>query len=221
MRAPAWPRAQKPTALMHARMFHSLADTRAHAQSFAQTKYLLSRELNVDGTFGFHTTVALQKLLDNAGFTPGPIDGRFGGKTKQALQAYLTANGYEVGASDGWCGWPKQSVKALQTWTKDQGAEPGPLDGWWGRRTTRALQMALNINRDKWLLAADAKDDEKIAGMGVPSKEEQWWSARVGSGGSAADETKSDANEAPWWQKIFGGSGAETNKAPNGAAGAA
>jgi len=47
------------------------------------------------------------------------------------------------------CGWPRQSVKAMQMWAKDQGADPGPIDGCWGRRTSKAMQIALNSLRGK------------------------------------------------------------------------
>jgi HSP20 family molecular chaperone IbpA len=104
----------------------------------------LATPLVVDGMFGPHSTLVMQHMLDQQGFSPGPIDGWLGRRTKSALQSFLTARGYEVGSTNVWCEWPRQSVKALQAWARDQGANPGPIDGMWGRRTSRALQTALN-----------------------------------------------------------------------------
>lgn len=93
--------------------------------------------------------LAREGALDKAAGWDHHDDGLFGPKTKKALRSFLELHGYDVGKSGGWCGWPRQSVKAMQMWAKDQGADPGPIDGCWGRRTSKAMQIALNSLRGK------------------------------------------------------------------------
>merc|ERR1719152_474082 len=77
------------------------------------------------------------------------------------------------------CGWPRQSVKAMQMWAKDQGADPGPIDGCWGRKTSKAMQTALNALRGKGTEAA-------AASVGVPVKAEA--SAVIGAFSASTDK---------------------------------
>jgi len=169
---------------------------------------LLANDLPVDGSFGFRTTMAIQSLLVKEGFPTGPIDGRFGSKTRKALQAFLTANGYDVGPTNGWFSWTRQTVRALQMWAKDVGADPGPIDGYWGRRTTCALQMALNLIKDKWSTFDPSMLKATKEMPTAPTKEYP----------PAEDPSEAaPMSEAPWWQKVLGGD----KKDPETAAGAA
>ena len=101
---------------------------------------------------------ALQRRLDGAGYSPGPIDGRYGPRTEQAVDLFQNARGLRVdgiagpltlaalGARSnvlspgaGYAGAGAGEVRALQRRLRRDGYSPGPIDGRYGPRTERAV----------------------------------------------------------------------------------
>lgn len=107
----------------------------------------------------------LQRLLRDAGFSPGPIDGRFGPQTQAAVRQFQASRGITV---DGWVGpqtWGRllsgssapspsdgaaskptlhlgargAAVADLQRLLVSAGFRPGPIDGWFGPQTRQAV----------------------------------------------------------------------------------
>ena len=101
---------------------------------------------------------ALQRRLDAAGYSPGPIDGRFGPRTEQAVDLFQSAHGLRVDGiagpltlaalrarpnvlfpGAGYAGAGAGEVRALQRRLRRDGYSPGPIDGRYGPRTERAV----------------------------------------------------------------------------------
>jgi peptidoglycan hydrolase-like protein with peptidoglycan-binding domain/TPR repeat protein len=100
---------------------------------------------------------ALQRRLDAAGYSPGPIDGRFGPRTEQAVDLFQSAHGLRVDGIAGpltlaalrarpnvlfpGAGYGARAgeVRALQRRLRRDGYLPGPIDGRYGPRTERAV----------------------------------------------------------------------------------
>ncbi len=104
---------------------------------------------------------AVQQILDDADYDPGPIDGVFGYLTQQAVEDFQFAQGLEP---DGWVGplthaalasvvEPPQDivlqrgdegfrVKEWQAWLNVHGHRAGAADGVFGRKTARATKRA-------------------------------------------------------------------------------
>ena len=101
---------------------------------------------------------ALQRRLDSAGYSPGPIDGRFGPRTEQAVDLFQRAHGLRVDGiagpltlaavrarsnvlfpGAGYAGAGAGEVRALQRRLRRDGYSPGPIDGRYGPRTERAV----------------------------------------------------------------------------------
>ena len=102
---------------------------------------------------------ALQRRLTDLGFAPGPIDGRYGPHTTLAVERFQHARGLTV---DGIMGarsftaldatppsglapgtgtqQPSQQVSELQRRLTHLGFTPGPIDGRYGPRTTLAVE---------------------------------------------------------------------------------
>jgi peptidoglycan hydrolase-like protein with peptidoglycan-binding domain/tetratricopeptide (TPR) repeat protein len=101
---------------------------------------------------------ALQRRLERAGVTPGPIDGRFGPLTQLAVRRFQTTHGL---AADGivgpltraalrhpptllypglgYSGRGSAAVRTLQRRLASAGHVPGPIDGRYGPRTEHAV----------------------------------------------------------------------------------
>ena len=101
---------------------------------------------------------ALQRRLDSAGYSPGPIDGRFGPRTEQAVDLFQRAHGLRVDgiagpltlaavrarsnvlfSRSGYAGAGAGEVRALQRRLRRDGYSPGPIDGRYGPRTERTV----------------------------------------------------------------------------------
>ena len=101
---------------------------------------------------------ALQRGLDRAGFTPGPIDGLYGPRTEDAVEVFQRAHGLRVdgiagpitlsalrGPSTvlypgaGYAGPGSDRVRVLQRQLRRDGYRPGPIDGRYGPLTERAV----------------------------------------------------------------------------------
>ena len=101
---------------------------------------------------------ALQRRLDGAGYSPGPIDGRFGPRTEQAVDLFQRAHGLRVDGiagpltlaavrarsnvlfpGAGYAGAGAGEVRALQRRLRRDGYSPGPIDGRYGPRTERTV----------------------------------------------------------------------------------
>ena len=101
---------------------------------------------------------ALQRRLDAAGYSAGPIDGRYGPRTEQAVDLFQNGRGLRVdgiagpltlaalGARSnvlspgaGYAGAGAGEVRALQHRLRRDGYSPGPIDGRYGPRTERAV----------------------------------------------------------------------------------
>ena len=101
---------------------------------------------------------ALQRRLDGAGYSPGPIDGRYGPRTEQAVDLFQSAHGLRVDGiagpltlaalrarsnvlspGAGYAGAGAGEVRALQRRLRRDGYSPGPIDGRYGLRTERAV----------------------------------------------------------------------------------
>ncbi len=101
---------------------------------------------------------ALQRRLDGAGYSPGPIDGRYGPRTEQAVDLFQSAHGLRVDGiagpltlaalrarsnvlspGAGYAGAGAGEVRALQRRLRRDGYSPGPIDGRYGPRTERAV----------------------------------------------------------------------------------
>jgi peptidoglycan hydrolase-like protein with peptidoglycan-binding domain/tetratricopeptide (TPR) repeat protein len=101
---------------------------------------------------------ALQRRLDAAGYSPGPIDGRYGPRTEQAVDLFQSAHGLRVDGiagpltfaalrarstvlfpGAGYAGAGAGEVRSLQRRLRRDGYSPGPIDGRYGPRTERAV----------------------------------------------------------------------------------
>jgi peptidoglycan hydrolase-like protein with peptidoglycan-binding domain/Flp pilus assembly protein TadD len=101
---------------------------------------------------------ALQRRLDTAGYSPGPIDGRYGPRTERAVDLFQSAHGLRVDGiagpltlaalrarsnvlfpGAGYAGAGAGEVRALQRRLRRDGYSPGPIDGRYGPRTERAV----------------------------------------------------------------------------------
>lgn len=121
----------------------------------AQDPALVTDKLDVDGIFGYRSTLALQRWLGT--YQDGVISGqsRFckrylpawtavqygsgGSVCVKALQSHLKSKGYNPGSIDGLAG--KNTIKALQIWL---GFKGNSVDGIFGPATAKALQRYLN-----------------------------------------------------------------------------
>ena len=101
---------------------------------------------------------ALQRRVDGAGYSPGPIDGRYGPRTERAVDLFQSAHGLRVDGiagpvtlaalrarsnvlspGAGYAGAGAGEVHALQRRLRRDGYSPGPIDGRYGPRTERAV----------------------------------------------------------------------------------
>ena len=115
-------------------------------------------KLDVDGLFGYQSTIKLQKWLGTPQdgeisgqtqvvkpYIPNLISATFGGYGStciKALQRYLNNKGYKCGTVDGLCG--KATVSALQSFLNAQGFNVNGVDGIFGANTAKAAQRFLN-----------------------------------------------------------------------------
>jgi peptidoglycan hydrolase-like protein with peptidoglycan-binding domain len=101
---------------------------------------------------------SLQRALDRAGFTPGPIDGLYGPRTEDAVEVFQSAHSLRVDGTAGpitlsalrgpstvlypgagYAGPGLDPVRVLQRRLRRDGYRPGPIDGRYGPLTERAV----------------------------------------------------------------------------------
>ena len=118
-----------------------------------------TNKLDVDGYFGYQSTVRLQAWLGT--YQDGIISGQTstvkpylsnlisatyeggGSACIKALQKKIAS--YGPGTADGLCG--KKTVTALQKYLKANNFSPGTIDGYFGANTAKALQRFLNAQK--------------------------------------------------------------------------
>ena len=133
---------------------------------------------------------SLQRRLDNAGYTPGPVDGRYGPRTEHAVELFQSADGLSVDGiagpitlavlrtpssvlfpGAGYAGHGSAQVRALQRQLRRDGFSPGPTDGRYGPLTERAVrrfQAAHGLRVDGVAGAHTFGELRRIAAEGRP-----------------------------------------------------
>jgi peptidoglycan hydrolase-like protein with peptidoglycan-binding domain len=140
-----------------------LASSPRKAQATAQADQadpvvVLARGSGYGGGTDAALVRALQRRLDRAGFTPGPIDLLYGPRTEDAVAAFQRAHGLRVDGiagpitlsalrspstvlypGAGSAGPGSGQVRALQRQLRRDGYSPGPIDGRYGPLTERGV----------------------------------------------------------------------------------
>ena len=146
----------------------SVREAHAAAQAHPTDHVVLARGSGYGGGRYAALVRSLQRALDGAGFTPGPIDGLYGPRTEDAVEVFQSAHSLRVdgiagpitlsalrGPSTvlypgaGYAGPGSDPVRVLQRQLRRDGYRPGPIDGRYGPLTERAVsrfQAALGLS---------------------------------------------------------------------------
>ena len=96
----------------------------------------------------------IQKILKEAGYSPGPIDGRLGSKTRGAIKLFQKDHNLKITGyvdKETWrelneiqreltIFFQKINVREIQSALKKAGFNPGPIDGKIGPKTRKAIR---------------------------------------------------------------------------------
>ena len=145
--------------VMTAEAAPALAATRVKSPAPAADSVVLAFGSGYTGGTAAVQVRSLQRRLDNAGYTPGPLDGRYGPRTEHAVQLFQSAHGLRVDGiagpitlatlrasspvlfpGAGYAGVGSAQVRGLQRQLRHDGFSPGPIDGRYGPVTERAVR---------------------------------------------------------------------------------
>ena len=154
--------AAEPARALAASVHETRASTQAHP---ADTVVVLAPGSGYGGGTDATRVRSLQRRLDSAGFTPGPIDGLFGPRTEDAVELFQRAHGlrrrrhrragHVLGPAHaivvlfpgaGYAGVGSRQVRGLQRQLRHDGFSPGPIDGRYGPLTERAVSRFQSAN---------------------------------------------------------------------------
>ena len=137
----------------------SVGDAGASTQAYpADAVVVLARGSGYGGGRDAALVRSLQRRLERAGFTPGPIDGLYGPTTEDAVEVFQSAHGLRVDGiagpmtlsaqrrpstvlypGAGYAGPGSERVRGLQRQLRRDRYRPGPIDGRYGPLTERAV----------------------------------------------------------------------------------
>lgn len=154
--------AAEPARALAASVHETRASTQAHP---ADPVVVLARGSGYGGGTDATRVRSLQRRLDSAGFTGGPIDGLFGPRTQDAVELFQRAHGLRVDGiagpvtllalrtpssvlfpGAGYAGVGSKQVSGLQRRLRRDGFSPGPIDGRYGLLTERAVSRFQSAN---------------------------------------------------------------------------